>query len=306
VSVYQDKKRGRWNVAFMQGGRRVHRVCPPGTTRTKAVEYETKLRQETFAVDRLGQIPDHSLGAAILKYLEEGPQKWRRDLESKNRALAPYVIGKRLRDAADVAEAYKREQLGKLSIGTINRRLALLRRVANLAFKKWHWLEKPVKIEFLPGEQPRETHLTAGQVKALVRRVQNKQVKAACMIAAYAGLRSAEILGLQPADVRDGVIRVTTGKTGRVRFVPVARPLKPWLKTLPIGLHASTLSHAVADAMPGVRFHDLRHSAASMLINAGVDLYTVGKILGHTQPQTTKRYAHLQLETLRKAVRKLK
>ena len=58
--------------------------------------------------------------------------------------------------------------------------------------------------------------------------------------------------------------------------------------------------------MPHVRFHDLRHSTASMLINAGVDLYTVGAILGHAGPQTTARYAHLSQQTLKKAMGRLR
>jgi integrase len=58
--------------------------------------------------------------------------------------------------------------------------------------------------------------------------------------------------------------------------------------------------------MPHLRFHDLRHTCASWLINAGVDLYTVGKILGHSGPQTTARYAHLADATLKKAMARLK
>ena len=47
-----------------------------------------------------------------------------------------------------------------------------------------------------------------------------------------------------------------------------------------------------------VRIHDLRHSFASLLVNAGNSLYTVQKILGHTQIKTTQRYAHLSQDTL--------
>jgi site-specific recombinase XerD len=47
-----------------------------------------------------------------------------------------------------------------------------------------------------------------------------------------------------------------------------------------------------------VRMHDLRHSFASFLVNAGRSLYEVQKILGHTQVKTTQRYAHLAQETL--------
>ena len=54
-----------------------------------------------------------------------------------------------------------------------------------------------------------------------------------------------------------------------------------------------------------VRFHDLRHSYASLLVNDGVELLTVGKLLGHSQAQTTMRYAHLADETLRKATKRV-
>ena len=47
-----------------------------------------------------------------------------------------------------------------------------------------------------------------------------------------------------------------------------------------------------------VRIHDLRHSFASFLVNAGRSLYEVQKILGHTQVKTTQRYAHLAQGTL--------
>ena len=47
-----------------------------------------------------------------------------------------------------------------------------------------------------------------------------------------------------------------------------------------------------------VRIHDLRHSFASFLVNAGRSLYEVQRILGHTQIKTTQRYAHLSQDTL--------
>lgn len=47
-----------------------------------------------------------------------------------------------------------------------------------------------------------------------------------------------------------------------------------------------------------VRVHDLRHSFASFLVNAGRSLYEVQKILGHSQISTTQRYAHLSQDTL--------
>jgi integrase len=50
-----------------------------------------------------------------------------------------------------------------------------------------------------------------------------------------------------------------------------------------------------------VRLHDLRHSYASLLVQAGLSLPIIGRLLGHSQPQTTNRYAHLSDQPLREA-----
>jgi integrase len=51
------------------------------------------------------------------------------------------------------------------------------------------------------------------------------------------------------------------------------------------------------------RFHDLRHTAASAMVSAGVPLYNVGQVLGHSakSPQSTARYAHLSMAAKQKA-----
>lgn len=53
------------------------------------------------------------------------------------------------------------------------------------------------------------------------------------------------------------------------------------------------------------RFHDLRHTFATRLVQAGVDLYTVSKLLGHRDVKTSQRYAHHNVESVRLAVQKL-
>ena len=56
-----------------------------------------------------------------------------------------------------------------------------------------------------------------------------------------------------------------------------------------------------AAGLEDVRFHDLRHSFASMLVGANLSLEVIGRLLGHTKPATTKRYAHLADGPLRAA-----
>jgi site-specific recombinase XerD len=57
--------------------------------------------------------------------------------------------------------------------------------------------------------------------------------------------------------------------------------------------------------MPDVHLHDLRHSAASAMIQQSIDLHRVGAILGHRRLVTTQRYAHLAVDNLRDAVLKI-
>ena len=56
-----------------------------------------------------------------------------------------------------------------------------------------------------------------------------------------------------------------------------------------------------AARLDGLRIHDLRHSHASVGASAGLSLPVIGKLLGHTQPSTTQRYAHLAADPLRQA-----
>jgi site-specific recombinase XerD len=55
-------------------------------------------------------------------------------------------------------------------------------------------------------------------------------------------------------------------------------------------------------AIEGFRIHDLRHSFASRVKRGGADLYVVQRLLGHSSPLMTQRYAHLQPDDLRAAV----
>jgi integrase len=56
---------------------------------------------------------------------------------------------------------------------------------------------------------------------------------------------------------------------------------------------------------PTLRLHDLRHTNASILVSAGLSLPVIGAMLGHTQPGTTSRYAHLMDDPLRAAAERV-
>ncbi len=136
------------------------------------------------------------------------------------------------------------------------------------------------------------------------------------------GARVRELLDArwEHVDVERKAWLIPTSKTGKPRYVPLSSAALdvitslprfdgcPWLIPNPDTLkpfvsikHGWQAARAAA-VLPGLRIHDLRHSAASFMINSSVDLFTVGKVLGHASYQSTQRYSHLANDTLLAAV----
>jgi integrase len=89
----------------------------------------------------------------------------------------------------------------------------------------------------------------------------------------------------------------------------LVRQLRKSLKREPSLAEVAAAAAAVKVTIPAglqdLRMHDLRHSYASFLVNEGMSLPTIGALLGHTQAQTTHRYAHLFDDPLRKATERV-
>lgn len=317
-------KSGRFAIELQQHGRRIFRRLPPLATRADALAYETKIRRDLFAAERLGIKPEIDLGAAIQLWLENVAvhQKDAHRAKLRSKQWAQWVKDRTLREAPEVAKEAVKEwtgptirPAGSLSAGTVNRRLALLKAVC-----KWAWQQGMIeenlsgRIRMLPENGAREVYLTPSQVQRLAANAPSRSTAAAIWLLAYTGLRVSEMLSISacgtPATL---TVASRQSKSGKPRMVPVpasARShLRSWLAAPRVSYWALQSDFSVARkkaGLPHVRIHDLRHTCASWLINKGVDLYTVGKILGHSSPMTTARYAHLAQGTLRKAMAKLR
>jgi len=301
MSVWKDRK-GRYHAAVQRGGKRLHRTCKIEATWRDAKRAEAEL-QSRLEAPATGKV---LIADAIEHWLktEVAHQKARKGTEGNALALAEWVKGKSLREVSVVAREYTKAHRGILTNSTINRRLAILRRVANLAYKQWGWLDHPEggKVALLPENPARERFLGRSELATLLRGIPNRSMRKAALVAAFTGLRRGELVKLRQINVQGDLIYLKETKNGKPRTVPVVHHVAFALRRLPFGIHADTLTHAVQKAMPGTRFHDLRHTAASLLIQAGIDLYRVGAILGHSDQRTTKRYAHLAVDNLRAAI----
>ncbi len=135
---------------------------------------------------------------------------------------------------------------------------------------------------------------------------------AAIRLLIFTGARSAEILKLNHANISydKKMLFLSDSKTGE-KTIKLNEPAIEILRALPRQINSDyviigqrTGKHMVNISKPwklvcktaGVedcRLHDLRHSYASVLASQGVSLLLIGKLLGHSNPQTTARYAHL-------------
>ncbi len=160
------------------------------------------------------------------------------------------------------------------------------------------------------------------RLKEAVDASPNPMLKHIVALLLLTGCRKRELLDAKWEEVNLGkkVRRIPTSKTGKPRHVPLSEDAIAVLKATPrfgqcpfivpnpetlkpfLSIYHSWDTARRASRLPDLRMHDLRHSAASNLVNAGQLLYVVAKVLGHSQTRTTERYAHLDAEVLLNAV----
>lgn len=167
----------------------------------------------------------------------------------------------------------------------------------------------------------RTKYLSADDARRLLAAAEeslNPQLKNIIGLLLLTGARKTELLTAQwqHLDLDCRTWHIPTTKTGVPRYVPLSQAALdiitdlprwdkcPWLLPNPLTRkpYADLKRARDAAGLPDLHLHDRRHSAASFMINAGIDLYAVGRILGHADHQSTMRYIHLANETLMAAV----
>ena len=169
---------------------------------------------------------------------------------------------------------------------------------------------RPLKTgESLPRD------LTTSQVKALLQIVSNSIDRAWIILMLHNGLRTCEVRSLRWCDVdlQAQTIRIHESKGLQSRVVFLSRQTIQALNCLPKNFeyvftyHNQPLSHRYCQSRLvtlgrqcgfHVTPHQLRHTCASMLLNAGMSILGVQKILGHKYVETTLRYARVYDSTV--------
>lgn len=304
--------RGRWHVEVCYRRQRIHRVCPENTSKAQAQQLEAKIRKDLFLAKSGSS--NNLISDALANYVKNhlAHSKSYKDSICHVNRLAEWCGSSRLSEAQTVCEQFKAGARDSYAAATINRSCAALRRACHLAYSLG-WVGEPVhlKIKSLPEHNARHVYLTKAQIIALVNATDDQQTKDAILILAYTGLRLGELMRLQPANIVGGMIRLNAQtKTGKPRAVPIVPLIRKALRRLPLTHAKRKIQAKFAQArkrarMGHVRLHDLRHTTASLLAAQGVSLPIIGAILGHASPATTSRYAHLNDQAIRAAMRKI-
>ncbi len=209
---------------------------------------------------------------------------------------------------------------------TINRELAIMKNAFNIAIREWEWCrDNPVRRVSMEKEHnTRDRWLTDQEETRLVKACP-PWLRDIVTFALHTGMRMGEILSLtwEGVDLFRKTVTVFRSKNGERRTIPVnqtvfdllkgkarVRPLKtnlvfPSEALTPIeGGHLRRAFRAALKAgeVADFRFHDLRHTFATRLVQAGIDLYKVQRLLGHKSGLMTQRYAHHWPESLRDGV----
>lgn len=213
-------------------------------------------------------------------------------------------------------EEWQTQRMERNKPSTVNRMLATLKHMFTKAVE-WEMVEETVwkrvrKVKLLPENNRRLRFLSKEECQQLVA-VCNSYLKPIVVTALNTGMRKGEILGLQwdkNIDLRHGFILLDMTKNGERREIPINSTLREMLHKLPRRIDSPYVftdetgnrfqdikkGFGAACRRAGIKdfhFHDLRHTFASHLVMAGVDLTTVKELLGHKTLTMTLRYAHL-------------
>ncbi len=233
----------------------------------------------------------------------------------------------------------------RLAGATVNKYLKLLRGAWTQALRDGLVRDNIfVRVNLVKEHRKERRAFTLAELKQILA-VCNHEWRGMVLTGIYTGQRLSDVANLTWAqvDLEQGEIRFATRKTGRNMVIPIAKPLMNYLLTLPSsdnvkaplfptahGTPSNTLSHTFTDILDsiglvqkpdthegtgkgrdtkrdvgGLSFHCLRHTATSLLKNAGVSDVVAREIIGHDSETVSRLYTHIESSTLKKALDRL-
>ncbi len=216
-----------------------------------------------------------------------------------------------------IIEQYQTDLLNDgLKPASVNKNISIIKHMFKKACE-WDMVEEAIakkvrSVKLLEANNRRLRFLSQEECQSLINSC-DRHLKPIVIMALNTGMRRGEILNLtwDRVDLKHGFILLDITKNGERREVPINATLRNVLNCIvrsiqspyvffdpKTGKHYKSLKHSFSSAcrrakITDFHFHDLRHTFASHLVMAGVDLTTVKELLGHKTLTMTLRYSHL-------------
>ena len=303
-------------------GRRIHESLKTENKR-RAEKYYAKLLADMVEGRYFENIKakEITFKQMVDKYLKKYQKS--RDETSLNRLMPVFGNLVLAEITTEKISNYRDKRLKKVKPATVYQELALMRRMFNVARREWKWTrDNPAAdLSFSVGNSnARDRWLTFEEEADLLSSASPEWLGRVILFALNTGMRRGEILSLKWSDVelKRKLIVVVKSKNGEKRTIPMSEAVFNILADVKV-IHISNrvFPHSVGalkDGFPRAvkkaglddfRFHDLRHTFATRLVQNGVDLYKVKELLGHKTITMTMRYAHHCPESLRSSIETL-
>lgn len=341
MGVY--KKDNRWYIDYYlpDGKRKREKVSIPGMdparlTRQDALKAlsirKAQIAEGKFEIAQTKKpVTFDKFMERYLEYSKTNKKSCERDITS-SKVLLKFFGAKTLGQITIwLVEKYKSErQKENTRYGrppakaTINRELACLKNMFTKAIEWGLLSSNPVKKVKLFVERPNKLRVLSDYEFQNLYNASSNFLKPILILAVNTGMRRGEILNLKWEDINfnEGYITVRESKNNDSRMIPLNKVLIETLKS--VRNHSTTerlFAHSNGDPVKSFkkafwaalrrsgiekcRFHDLRHTFASRLVMAGVDIVTVQELMGHRDITMTKRYSHPTPEHKKQAVERL-
>lgn len=301
-----------------------------GEAKSWAADTEKEMRMGRYQDIRPSE--KITLNEVVLRYLENVSARKRPNSERRDKDSATAILngfGTQISLSGITAQrlaTYRDTRLKTVSPSTIQKEFAFLSHMFNIANREWGiQIDNPVsKVSRPKVNNGRTRFLTqeeAHRLLSIAKNSRNILLYPYLLLLMHTGMRPSEAAGLRWSDIDlDGrLVKLETTKTV-MRYVPLTKAVEEVLRSmrpkdmekctyvfLPTRQENSTHPRLVAchyfkrsfdtarklAKLEDVHLHDLRHTAASHLLMAGVDLRTLAEILGHKTLQMVHRYTHL-------------
>ena len=323
MAVY--KKGNKWYIDYYVDGRRRRECIGPSKRQAELVLKKRKVEiaeNKFLNIRRFDRIRFKEMSFEYLEiHAKPNKRSYSRD-QTIIKHLDEFFEDKYLHEitAVDI-EKYKLYRLRQVSKSTVNRELACLKHIFKKANEWGKTDQNPSeKIRRFKTVPPRIRYLETEEIEALCNACPS-YLKPIILTAVNTGMRKAKLLNLEwkDLDFHNKLIYLSNTKGAEKREIPMNNLVYTTLLSTrkkpnsryvfchkngrPYRDVRASLDKAARKArIERVRFHDLRHTFASQLVMAGIDLKTIQELLGHKTIEMTLRYAHLSPDHKRAAV----